>query len=139
MNEPIAPLVKPAVDAPCIDVPYIDTKPPPPPNARALELAEALRAIRASKLSQADKEKICDLMILLETPAERMTRAQLREAREAAGLSIGQAARLLQISSSVLIAIEGGMAAGDGVAGWSSGLCDRMNDVYRLGPEEIAP
>lgn len=138
MNDPIAPLVKPAMDAPCIDVPYIDTKPPPPPNARrAPELVDVLRSIRASRLSDADKEKICSLLTLIEIPAERMTREQLRQAREAAGLSIGQAARLLQVTRGILADIEAGVAGG--VRNWPPDIRDRMNRVYRLGPEENCP
>lgn len=106
---------------------------------RAQELADTIRALRASRLSAADKEKICGLLTLLETPIEQMTPDQLRQAREAAGLSLGQAARLLQVAPGTLLAIEKGIATGEGLGCWPSGLCDRMNRVYRLEPAEECP
>ena len=99
------------------------------------DIERTLRVVRGSKLIPQDKEKICRLLLLISTPAEQMTGAQLGEARRAAGLSIIQAARLLEVPPTTLAAIEDGLPDG-GLGGWAPGLCDRMNDVYGLGPRE---
>lgn len=65
-------------------------------------LAAFLRDLDASRVSDADKAKVRDVL--------RITsgRGTYREARECAGLSIAQAARLLTLTAADLRAIEAG-------------------------------
>lgn len=78
--------------------------------------ADFIQAVQQSKLADPDKFKLIDLFKLIATPAEEMTPAQLRQAREAA--------------------VEGGFPTPDGPKPWLVALLGRMNHVYGLGPSQ---
>lgn len=85
-------------------------------------------------LSEADKAKIDELFDLLSLRAEKMKGWQLRKAREAEGLSISQAAPLLQTTQMRLMALENDHL--DWVIAKKvdvGSIYERMNEVYKLG------
>jgi DNA-binding transcriptional regulator YiaG len=79
-----------------------------------------------SKLKPEDRERVRSLLRLIAMPASRMTSQELKQAREAAGLSVPQAAKILRCSQKDLRGIEGGF--------WRphDAMAERMNVTYGL-------
>jgi hypothetical protein len=62
-----------------------------------MSLATTLAVVHASGLADQDKRKICRLLALLDKSSLQMTDSELVAAREAAGLTRTQAARLFAV------------------------------------------
>jgi DNA-binding transcriptional regulator YiaG len=91
------------------------------------DLEKAIDVIQKSGLSDADKGKLARTLRLLDRRAADMHPAELREARELAGLSLGQAAKLIGIPRPTLEHWEQCGTPADSF--WN----DAINRVYGLG------
>lgn len=91
------------------------------------DLSTFRAVVRASGMAARDKEALIRYIELSDRRARSMTFADLKEAREFAGLSVGQAARLLDVPRAILRDIERGRPPA-----WWRGLWDKMDVVYGL-------
>lgn len=85
--------------------------------------------LTASSLSEPDKDKIRRLMAILAKSSKDMTGDELLRAREAAGLSVGQAAKLIDIGPLYLMFLE------NNVAVVPMGQVAKFDEVYGLNAE----
>lgn len=92
------------------------------------DLDEAIAAIQASALSDADKGRVSRLLTLLDKSSAVMDARELRQAREVAGLSVAQAAKLLGVSRLDVELMENNGNPCTGTA--------TIDAVYGLGPRE---
>ncbi len=83
--------------------------------------------IGCSRLAEADKQRILRLLQLLEKSSTSMEPWELRAAREASGLSRGQAAMLLGVTAATIFAWER-----DGVMGMPAAVTRSIDRVYGL-------
>lgn len=93
---------------------------------------ETITAIERSKLDAGDKARVVALLQLLTKSSADMTAFELNAARIAAGLSPGQAVRLLELKREELLDMEAG--------GWDGSdkddpLVKAFDRVYGLDPE----
>jgi DNA-binding transcriptional regulator YiaG len=91
------------------------------------DLDDALDVVWESGLSPADKAKIARLLELCERSAADLSPAELREAREGSGLSVGQAARLFGVFPSDIRAWESGEEE------WPADMVPVLNEAYMIG------
>lgn len=71
-----------------------------------MSIDDQIAAVRSSKLSDEDKARIERLLIMLTKRPHEMTGGERQAARIAAGLSLGQAAKLLGVTTTELAAAE---------------------------------
>jgi len=98
-----------------------------------MSMQTTIDVVNNSKMSHADKAKITRLLMLISRSSSELTGFGLRLAREAAGLSVGQAAALLAVSQSDVQFLES--AAWDSADGPRSDLelVKTLDRVYGLG------
>jgi DNA-binding transcriptional regulator YiaG len=96
-----------------------------------MSLQEMNDVIDSSRLDPGDKERLKRLMALVSKSSREMDNFELRLAREAAGLTVRQAANLLNLSPQQLADLE--------VDGWipmaegeTSPLADAFDEAYGL-------
>lgn len=105
---------------------------PPVPQTGNTDLS---RAIAGSGLAEADKRAVGELFYLLQKPVCNMSGREACLLREAAGLSVGQAGRLLGVGQAALVEIEGGGMLRD-IA--SDTMIDSMERLYKAGSRPVA-
>jgi hypothetical protein len=94
-----------------------------------MSMQDTLDAIEHCNLTHEDKAKVTRLIRLIAKPASRMESFELQLAREAAGLTVRQAAKLLKLKVTALLDIE----AGGWEAGTESELTAAMDELYGIG------
>lgn len=87
---------------------------------------------RINCLAERDRETLLRFLHLVERRASELSPEELREVRENAGLSRGQAAKLLGVRWEELLDWESEL----GRLPSGSGIEMRINQVYCIGPEE---
>lgn len=101
---------------------------PEEPFKKAME--KPPNAARCNSLSQRDRDTISRLIYLVSRPASALSPEELGEARENAGLSIGQAARLLGIPQQRIYAMEHNEESKKEML--TESFEDKINDAYGL-------
>lgn len=70
------------------------------------DLEQAVEVVKRSIMASVDKVKVIRLLRLLDKSSAEMSAAELKEAREAAGLTLEQAAKLIGVHRTVLTTWE---------------------------------
>lgn len=94
-----------------------------------MSVQDTIDVIQQSALSDEDKAKLSRLMRLIAKSSSTMDAAELREAREAAGLSLSQAAKLIGVHPGTLEWWEQSKE----LDGLSPHWATKVDEVYGLG------